>query len=42
MVFRSRGLVAVPIAAVYVKKAIFRNFYQFFDCGAAGAACRPR
>jgi hypothetical protein len=28
--FRSRGLiVAVPIAAFYVKKAIFRNFYLF-------------
>jgi hypothetical protein len=38
-VFRSRGLVAVPIAAFYVKKSIFRDFYQFFDCG---AACRPR
>jgi hypothetical protein len=35
MVFRSIGLVAVPIAAFYLKKAIFRNFYQFFDCGAA-------
>jgi hypothetical protein len=39
LVFRSIGLVAVPIAAFYVKMSIFRNFYQFFDCG---AACRPR
>jgi hypothetical protein len=38
-VFRSRGLLAVPIAAFYVKKSIFRDFYQFFD---GGAACRPR
>jgi hypothetical protein len=25
-VFRSRGFVAVPIAAFYVRKSIFRNF----------------
>jgi hypothetical protein len=35
VVFRSTGFVAVPITAFYVRKAIFRNFYQFFDCGAA-------